>query len=71
MDKEVNRNKMIHEASQEFAKAIQKQIGENARVSVFYIYLDGNKFYGGDSGNMNWLEKVGALKHFLNLKLNE
>lgn len=59
---------LIHDAAEKFAEAIKGQVGGDARVGVFYCYLDDGNWISGNSGNSNWLERIGMLKFLLRLE---
>ena len=53
----------IYNAADAFSDAIQKTMGEKTRVGVFYIHYDaGEDWTIGIAGNMNTMERIGALK---------
>lgn len=62
MDKQIAEK--IHESAESFAKAIKEIVGKEARVGVFYCYLDypEGSWYSGDAGNMNQREREGSLQ---------
>lgn len=56
----------VHAACLKFSDAIAALIGEKSRVIVFYAYFNPttNEWCSGYQGNMNWLERKGALSMF-------
>ena len=68
MNKEQQRDS-IHEAAEKLAEVIEQVTGKNTRVGVFYAYLDDEDGFwlSGSAGNMNWLERCGAIDHLKDL----
>ena len=67
VDKDMQRDN-IYTASEGLAKAIKKTVGSESRVGIFYIYLDKDEWVSGDAGNMNWIERVGAINYLKKLE---
>jgi len=69
MNKEEVRDK-IHNAGEDYAKAIKQIIGEDSRVGIFYTYLDNDEgeWMSGECGNMNMVERYGAMNYIQRLQ---
>ena len=63
----MNNRSKVDEAADRFAEAIKLIHGNECRVGVFFCYLEGVDFNGGEGwvtgarGNMNQLEMIGAV----------
>ena len=64
MSKNAQRDQ-IHDAAEKFADVIAQVTSKDTRVGIFYCYLDKEceEWVSGDAGNMNWIERVGAINY--------